>query len=67
MPDRSVDTHIEWLSADESVCGNSERRQERFDARSDLVSDRTDRLNVVPHRIVEFPVFVAFAGIKRAG
>lgn len=49
-----------------SVTRNSERRQERLDARSDLVSDRTDRLSCAALRIVEFPVFVALAGIERA-
>ena len=58
---------MDWLSADDQFAETVSDAKSASTARSDLVSDRTDRLDVVPRRIVEFPVFVAFAGIQRTG
>ena len=40
---------------------------EGFDATADLVADRPDMVEILACGVVEHPVFVAFAGILRAG
>src|SRR5918995_127982 len=41
--------------------------QKRFNPSSDVVSDPADRIDVLAGRIIDLPVFVAFARIERAG
>src|SRR5690606_24767258 len=40
---------------------------ESLDACSDLIADRTHRLDALPGRVVELPIFVALSGEEGAG